>query len=382
LLAADEMPQPQYLAAPAAGRLYSRGFVVAWEEFRAGGWRILGQRFDSTGVKVGANVNIAGGVDSLLRLTPAVAGDTSGGYMAVWSEGNQSRCDVYARLFDAAGTAVGPAFALTAPAGSESYMLPAVVYVAASDEFWVTYVRTDDPADSTALFFSRLTRAGAFVDSAVALPAGPYPWAPVLAQSGSQMAIYTERFDNLGEIRSLELTLAGSVSDSTTVISDAVVWERQWIAATSGFDSVALVWQDRETGDYDIRGRLRAGAANATPEFKLNQSNTGGQQQHAGVAARQGGGVQVVFTDTQLDDGDISLVDVAADGTILERRIVNDDGTLAPQYDAHAAGDSSGRVLITWTDERTDWTGPARHAAGRYVETAVDAIRDDEREEG
>jgi hypothetical protein len=300
----NDGPPTLFVASPNATRLYPRSIMTAWEEFR-GGWRIMGQPFDSTGVRMGGNVNLDGGVDSILRLSPALAADTAGGYLVAWSEGSASRCDLYVRLFDASHVAKGPAFALTAPVGTESYMLPAVAYMDSTDEFWVVYVRTDSPADSTALLATRLTTSGVVTDSARSLRAGPYPWEPTAAVSNNQVEVYSGRFDNQGEIRALSLDAAGTITDSSAVISTAVVRERGAVSSNSGSDTLAVVWQDRQGGEYDIHVLQRENSNSIAADTKVNVEGPGGQQFGADITRRSGGGVHAVFTDAQLDDGDI-----------------------------------------------------------------------------
>jgi len=362
----DQGFNPQFLGAPAAGRRYPGGHMVVWEEFRSG-WHIFGQAFDAAGFSAGLNINIDERPDSLLKITPAVAGDTAGGFLVAWSEGDSSRCDVYVRIFDAADTAITTAIQLTAPTGSESYMLPDVAYLPGADEYWVMYLLTDSPADSTQLFVRRVSRTGTLLGSAAALVAGPYPWTPHQAVWSDRVAVYTARYDNLSEIRSLELNSSVQIIDSSEVINSATVRERGRPFAAASADSALVVWQDAESGEWDGRGRLRSGGGNTSSDELLSMEGPGGHQRSPAAFARAAGGVFVCFTDQQLDDGDISLVDVEESGAISLRRIVNDDGTLERQSDVHAAADTNGRALITWTDERGDWAGPATHAAGRFM---------------
>jgi hypothetical protein len=367
----DETGSAQFIGSPDVARLYPSGFVSVWEEFRLGGWRIFGQRFSSSAMLQGSNVIISTGPDSLLKLSPAAAGDTAGGYIIAWSEGNASRCDVHARLFSSAGVAVGSELTITSPSANESYMLPRAVYVDSVHEYWVTYVQTDDPADSTLLWLQRVSVSGNLIGAATSVEAGPYPWSPQISLLGSDVLIATERFDNLAEIRTLRISPLGVILDSTAVINGASIRARNDVAVTSSGDTLGVIWSDRVSGTYDIHGRLRAAAGFASDDQVLSASAPGGQQTYVSIAERAGGGVLAVFQDEQLDDGDISLVDIAEDGSILSRRLANDDGTLSAQYDAHVVADTSGRNLVTWTDERTDWTGPVRHVAGRFMQAGA-----------
>lgn len=86
------------------------GFVVVWQSSTGddSGYAIHGQRYDATGVKLGAeftaNVNTTGN-----QYTPSVAdlhGANAGGFVVAWYD-EYSNSDVKARVYDASGAAVG-----------------------------------------------------------------------------------------------------------------------------------------------------------------------------------------------------------------------------------------------------------------------------------
>jgi len=364
--ALDETPKAEFVGAPAVASRTSHGFVAAWEEFRSG-FHIFAQLLDSAGAKLGFNFDVDLGSDTLLHFAPGVACDTAGSFAVAWSGGTSSRSDVYVRLFDAAGDTVTGAIALSTPVGTESYMLPTVIYVPAADEYWISYIQTDSPADSTVLLLRRTTRTGTLLGPAVALPAGPYPWAPEFAQVGPEVTILTERFDNAAELRGMSLDASAVIVDSTSVINSAAFNDRSALSAAKAGDTIAVVWQDRRSGGKRIRGRLRDTTGNVSQDTLLSTQSLGGQQTRAALAGRSGGGIRVFMHDSQKDDGDITMAGILEDGTVDERLLMNDDATLASQYDPAAASDSSGRALVVWTDERADWSGPARHMAGRFI---------------
>lgn len=361
-------PSPPFVGSPGLSSLSDAGFLAVWEEFRLG-WRIMGQKYDSVGAPSGSDFAIDGQADSLLKTSPAVAGDTAGGFCVTWSQGDNSRADVYVRCFNALGAPMSAALKLTTEIGGESYMLPQVVYVAAIHRYVVEYVRADLPPDSTSLWKAVIHPNGTLAVAPAALPAGPYPWRPHAATSGARVVTYTERFDNLSEIRSLAMDAAGAVVESTAVISAGAVRERASVRSTSGSDTLCVVWQDRQSGDFDIYGLTRAGGVPVAAERVLQTEGPGGQQTDADVSRRFGSGALVVYRDMQ-SEGDIALAEVSEAGAVLARRRASDDTLLAPQYDPHIATTTSGWSLVTWTDERSDWPG-AVHAAGRFAQAGL-----------
>lgn len=361
---------PELIGSPAIARAFPRGHFAVWEEYRTGGWHIYSQEFDSIGVRVGSNVNVDGGGNTPLRLSPAVAADTGGGYLVTWTQGDNTRSDIYARVFDNSGAAVGPAFAITSPAGTESFIEPTVAYVPAIDQYWLGYILADPAADSTSLYVRGVDRTGALVGSATPLDAYSYPWEPQICRTDTSIIFVTTRYDDLSEVRALAVDTSLSVIDSSEVVNAPAFNTRRNAAVVASSDTVMVIWQDRRSGEEDIRGRLRTDTANASLDFKLNEEATGGQQTDAAMVAQPTGGVRVAFTDTQRDGGDIAWVAVSEDGTITDRTRISDDPTASRQFDPAAAADSTGRALVVWTDERTDWPGPARQIAARFVTAA------------
>jgi hypothetical protein len=366
---AGNVSSAPFLASPAGAAWSADTFLTVWEEFRLG-WRIIGQAYDSAGTPLGVNHLLDGTADTLLKTSPAVAADTAGGFLVAWTQGDASRSDVYVRHFDSLNDSQSSAIVITAPAAGESYLLPKVVYSTASHRYLVVYVRADLPFDSTSLWVRSVSPTGAISDSAVALPAGPYPWAPFVARSAGRTVVFTARFDNLSEIRSLSISDSGSVVDGSEVISTAAVRERAGASSSTGGDTLTVVWQDRVSGEFDIHGLTRSGGQTVASEATLQSEGPGGQQTQSDASVRLGGGVHVVYADLQAG-GDIAMVDVSEAGAIVQRQRVSDESLLAPQYDPHIASTSTGWSLITWTDERTDWSGPAVHAAGRFAQAGV-----------
>ena len=366
---AGDVASPPFLGSPAVSAMANGGFVVTWEEFRLG-WRVVGQLFDSAGASMGADLLLDGTSDSLLKASPAVAGDTSGGFCVAWSQGDDTRADVYVRCYDSLGVANGSALKVTTEISGESYMLPQVAYLPATHRYVLTYIQADLPADSTALWRCTVRPDGTVEGVPAALPAGPYPWSPSASVSAGRVMLFTERYDNLGQIRALAVNAAGAVVESTSVISGAVVRERLAVAGTSGSDTLFVVWQDRASGDFDVQGLRRSNGTTVTTERTLQSEGPGGQQLEADVAARLGLGVLVAYTDWQAGR-DVTLVEVSEAGSILSRKRASDDTLLAPEYDPHIASAPSGWSFCTWTDERSDWPGAAVHAAGRFAQAGL-----------
>jgi Ca2+-binding RTX toxin-like protein len=129
--------------APAVGQLVSGGYVMAWVAAAGdgSGAGIKAQLFDSAGAPLGAEIAVNGAVTGSQEL-PAVAGLSSGGFVAVWADpslsgGDSSSTGVKGQMFDAGGGKLGGEFLVnTITAGSQGE--PSVASLA-SGGFVVTW---------------------------------------------------------------------------------------------------------------------------------------------------------------------------------------------------------------------------------------------------
>ncbi|MDZ7319337.1 MAG: gliding motility-associated C-terminal domain-containing protein [candidate division KSB1 bacterium] len=82
----------------------SGDFVVVWWDTLAGSWDIFGQRFAADGQRRGINfqINLPGTKNRCQW--PDVSFGAQGGFCVVWSEGDDTNADLYARHFQADGT--------------------------------------------------------------------------------------------------------------------------------------------------------------------------------------------------------------------------------------------------------------------------------------
>jgi hypothetical protein len=141
---------------PRVAALESGGFVVVWQSDLQDGSKlgIYMQRFNANGAKVGSEirVNTATAND---QATPAVAGFSDEGFVAVWTSRNQdgSGWGVHAQLFDNAGRKVNVEFLLNATtAGNQSQ--PAVAAFAEGN-FTAAWTSDDQDGAAEGIFAQR-----------------------------------------------------------------------------------------------------------------------------------------------------------------------------------------------------------------------------------
>lgn len=87
---------------PAVAGLKDGSFVVVWNSKNVAGWVVIGQRFDSSGNKVGAEFAVDNSASIAANKNPSITPLKNGGFAAGWSNGG----NVFTRTFDASFSAV------------------------------------------------------------------------------------------------------------------------------------------------------------------------------------------------------------------------------------------------------------------------------------
>jgi Ca2+-binding RTX toxin-like protein len=94
---------------PSVVGLADGSFVVTWMSFgeNSGNWDICGQRFNSTGTKIGDEMHISTYANGN-QISPSVAALSTGGFVVSWSspDDNGQGYEIYSKIFNADGTVV------------------------------------------------------------------------------------------------------------------------------------------------------------------------------------------------------------------------------------------------------------------------------------
>lgn len=157
--AGDELPVnttwtgSQNLPALAAGA--TGQFLVVWQSDDGDGTGIVGRRLDAAGVPLAGEFPI-NEFTTGDQFEPAVAPGSAGSWLVVWSSDGQdgSGTGVFARRFDASGSAIGGEFAINATT-AENQDEPAVAS-SASGRFvvvWESYGHRESTYDVVGRFF-------------------------------------------------------------------------------------------------------------------------------------------------------------------------------------------------------------------------------------
>jgi hypothetical protein len=112
------------------------GFVASWTDARDGVTKIFGRRISGSGIPTGADFQISSGTPSADFLS-RVAGDSSGGFLAVWTRQSGASWDVFARRYDASNLPVGTEFQVNTDTDGDQF--PMNIVTRADDSFVVVW---------------------------------------------------------------------------------------------------------------------------------------------------------------------------------------------------------------------------------------------------
>jgi len=229
---------------------------VAWEGDQTGDYDVYGRIFSADGAGISNEFRI-NQITTFGQLEPAVTGLPNGNAFVAWSGSQTGNYDVYGRVFAANGTALNNEFLINQNTTS-AQIIPSV---------------------------ASLTNGNAFVTW----------WGD---QTGDY-DIYGRVFSANGAALSNEF----GINQITTGIQQTSPVASSVAGLTNG--SAFVVWYGDQTGDYDIYGRLFS--ANGAPlgnEFSINQNATSAQR-NPSVAGLTNGDAFVAWEDDQTGDYNI-----------------------------------------------------------------------------
>ncbi len=243
---------------PAVAMVPSGDFVVVW----CGGYGptsdVSGQRFNSSGAKLGGEFRV-NTYTPYSQNSPAVATDGAGNFVVVWTSetGDGSNDGVFGQRFNASGSKVGSEFQVN------------------------TYTTGDQGYPSLAM-----DRAGNFV----------VVWQSA-AQDGSSTGILGQRFNNAAEKIGTEFPVNAYTTSAQQYPAVALEPDGGFLA----------VWQSfgQDGNDYGIAAqRFDRSGARRGPEFLVNTFTTG--LQSAPRVAQGGSGFVAAWTSSDGDSFGVS----------------------------------------------------------------------------
>jgi hypothetical protein len=359
VLAAEAPAGPDEVVVPAdsGGRQLAgnaTGSVAVWVDADDG--EVFAQRYDAAGAKTGGTITVSAAEG---RAASVAMDADGGGFIVVWQDGTGATGQILAQRFSDAGVAVGSALSITADATDNPHQPAVAMNASGDAVVvWAQDVEDDDTT-TVDLVYRRISAAGllgadthalldeddrmgdqtlpsvamqsdggfavAFRDSAgggsikvVAVPDATDPAdgrpavrvsaigetsaaAPsIAAMSGNQYALAwsaSAASPAVATVRAVVVDSETGAAGTSVQVSDAasgVAAVRPSVAVAPD-GTIAVVWQQDDSGTIDVRGRvLTATGAAYGASFRVNQETAGAQR--IASAAVVNGALQVGWT--------------------------------------------------------------------------------------
>lgn len=292
-------------SAPTVAMDAAGDFVIAWQsELQdGGGYGIYAQRYNAAGVAVGTEF-LVNTYTTGSQTQPAIAMDTAGDFVVTWESYGQdgSGYGVYARRFNAAGTAQGLASRVNTYTTS-AQSLPSVAMDATGD-FVIAWQSYTQDGSGYGIYAQRYNSAGVAqgAEFQVNTSTANYQMAPSVAmdtagdfviawesalQDGSGYGIYAHRYNSTGVGQ-------GSVFQVNTYTTGAQLTPK--VAMDAAGDFVVTWSSSGQDGNlYGIQAQRYNAAGNAqASEFRVNTYTTN-QQSLPAVAMNAEGNFTIAW---------------------------------------------------------------------------------------
>jgi hypothetical protein len=332
----DIQPGASSVAMDAAG-----DFVVAWVSIgapykNAATYDVHVQRFSAAGIAQGGESLVSTAAD-FDDIDPVVAMDAAGDFVVVW-EGQHSPGavpepsgihQIYARRYDAAGTAQSDQFLVNGDAGTDQ-TLPDVAMDAAGD--FVVAWQTGDQANLGYLAHD----------------------------------IQALRYDATGSARGGAFPLSTAANTGRAYPRVGMDAAGRFVVAWDNYDAAAQVPQAGVTGDVHAQRYDAAGAAQGS-EFMVN-TFTAGDQSGPSVTMDAAGDFAVAWqSDDQVapdSNYDVYARRYSATGTPVDGEVLVNTSTAGSQAGPKAAMNADGDMVVAWSSYLTSSSIHFRRFAG------------------
>jgi len=339
---------------PSSTALSDGGFVVAWQSWNVtlGNFNIHGQRYDASGLAVGAEFVIFSSND---KGNPSITALTDGGFIVSWAEDIllSPGYEIYAQRYDVSGATQGTKFQVNTHTTNDQDR-PSITSLN-DGGFVVVWTSDLQDGSSSGVYGQRYNAAGTPVGSEfqvnnyttsqqtnpsiTALDNGGFVVTWQSFQDGSGLGVYGQRYNADG-------TPAGSEFQiNTQTLND------QKLPSITGLSDGGFVvtWESSDADSFGIFGqRYDASGAVLGSEFQINTFTTSWQEKSSVIALSDGGFV-------------VSWTSGSQDGMW--------NGIYAQRYDANGVAQGDELLVNTFTDYHQDNVSIAALENGGFVVT-------------
>ncbi|WP_395709584.1 DUF4214 domain-containing protein [Reyranella sp.] len=293
---------------PAVAALAGGGFVVTWTSATTSGVagnEIYGQRYDSSGVRQGAEFTVNSTFTGSQALS-SVTALADGGFLVTWQSDQNGAFDIYARRYNASGVATAPEFLVNASH------------------------QTGDQIFASAV---GLTNGGFVI---------------MWASPGAGYDIFGQRYGSTGVAVGGEFPVFDSRPGDQLYPSIAALTDGGFaVTFTTPNATTAL---DIGVSEYEPNG-IASGVDFANP-------NTAGDQDYSSVATLKDGNYVVVWSSNGEDGSDTGVFGQVYSGNVLVGSTFRANNTTSgDQTYPSVAALNDGGYLVTWSSLGQDGSG-------------------------
>jgi len=337
-------------------------FVVVWMDARNGNSDIYGQRYSSSGEAQGVNFWVNDASGTITPVYPAIAVDASGNFVVVWEDYRNERSDIYAQRYNSRGVKQGANFRVNDDS-AEGWQSDPAVAVDGGGNFVVVW--KDYRNESSNIYAQRYNSSGIAQGNNFQvndISGNVYGWSGPsisLDSNGNFVVVWEGDSDIYGQRYSSSGVKQGSNfrvnDDSGSSGQDCPA------IAVDASGNFVVAWRDSRNGKsdvYDIYGqRYTSSGAKQGMNFRVNDDSSSSWQWYPAIAADRSGNTVVVWEDHRNGDPDIyaQLFDSQGQRIGSNYRVNNDTGKKKQENpDVKLV---NGHIYYTWEDTRIEGQG-------------------------
>jgi gliding motility-associated-like protein len=332
----------------------SGAFVVVWEDYHHGNQHDVNmQRFLSSGQKIGLPIKVN---DSAIGRYPAVSLNDAGDCIVVWQDERNDEGDIYGQRFNAVGNPLGNNFKIDDQIQYKA-MVPAVGMNEAGG-FVVIWQDYRDGSELIHIYGQRFNELGEALGANFRVGSGNRDARNCdlsVGDAGNFCVVVQDNRDDNYNIYFQQYDANGQAVGAYTLVNDDGQLEGQYNPhVIMNDDQIAITWEDRRRGNYDIFGQRYTGAGAAIAQnFQVNDDQPGsGWNQLSDIAGSPTGDIWIVWDDLHRQDIYCQRYQKLTTPVMPNFR-VNDDPIISVRQTETCIGlDGAGNAVVVWRDYR------------------------------
>ncbi len=353
----DRGTAPQHSATVAAAP--GGGYWIAWADAREGNLDIYCQRVARDGTPLGANFKVNDDIASSHQRTSSIGMERNGNLCIAWDDARQGASDIYGAVFDSLGQEIGANFRVNDDPLGGAHYYPSVA--GGKDRFLITWT---DERGGFDIYGQFLTRAGQRIGNNFRINSDVgdnSQWYPFCALDSLNRAVvvWTDYREGGARVYARVYDENGAPIGAEFPVSDVSAQGEYASVARNSAGYWVTAWMDARDGDYNIYCQIfRPDGSRIGPNIRVNTDLDKVYQGFPACAISDAGNIAIAWEDMRNKFYNVYLQWFDSTGNRLaENELVPDE----PHYDCYSpscAFDPSGRLVVTFNDEREGYGNP------------------------